>query len=133
MTVATGQPASSRARPTAASGGHLALEHLAGQVDHLHSLLGEIVTSKFPSLEAKLETVRELLAGRRKEHFVVEEFAELIGRSSYTVRRWISEGKLHAIRIRDGGPRGRLLIPRNEVERLIAAARGGDIPDAVLG
>lgn len=101
-------------------------------VDQVIDRLGALFTTKFASLEDKLEAVRELLASRRKDHLVVEEVAELTGRSAYTVRRWITEGKLRAIRLRDGGPRGKLLIPRAELERLIAAGKGADVPAAVL-
>lgn len=91
-----------------------------GIQDHLHRL------------SAKIDGVHELLARRRKEHFLVEEVAELTGRSAYTIRRWISERKLHAIRLKDGGPRGKLLIPRGEMERLIESGEGAAIPPAVL-
>ncbi|MEI7687898.1 MAG: helix-turn-helix domain-containing protein, partial [Planctomycetota bacterium] len=66
------------------------------------------------------------------EHFVVEEVAELTGRSAYTIRRWISEKKLQAIRLRDGGPRGKLLIARAELERLIGDGKGAAVPPSVL-
>jgi excisionase family DNA binding protein len=108
------------------------LEQLLGKVDSMQSMLGELFASKLPSLEAKLEFLRELLASRRKDHLVVEEVAELTGRSAYTIRRWVAERKLRAIRLRDGGPRGKLLIPRSELERLIAAGKGANVPDAVL-
>lgn len=87
---------------------------------------------KLGELFAKLDAIRDLIAQRRKDHFCVEEIAELTGRSAYTIRRWVAEGKLTAIRLRDGGPRGRLLIPRTELERLIAAGRGGEVPDCSL-
>jgi excisionase family DNA binding protein len=84
-----------------------------------------------PTVLEKLDRLRELLAGRRKENFVVEEVAELTGRSEYTIRRWITEGKLKAVRINEGGPRGRLLIPRSELDKLVAAGRGSEIQEAV--
>jgi excisionase family DNA binding protein len=117
----------------AATGSPPVLERLAGKLNSVESMLGELFASKLPSLEQKLESVRELLASRRKEHLVVEEVAEMTGRSAYTVRRWISEGKLRAVRLRDGGPRGKLIIPRTELERLIAGGRGAEVPDAVTG
>jgi hypothetical protein len=108
------------------------LDHLADQVKNLEGLLAELVGRKFPSVEDKLDRLRDLLAGRRKEHLVVGEFAELVGRTPYTVRRWVSEGKVQAIRIRDGGPRGKLLIPRTELERIIGKGMGGDVPDSSI-
>jgi excisionase family DNA binding protein len=107
-------------------------EQLVGRLESLESLVGDLVVRKLPSLDARLIELRELLVSRRKDHFVVEEIAELTGRSAYTVRRWISEGKLRAIRLQDGGPRGRLLIPRSELERIVAAGAGGNLPDAAI-
>src|SRR5262245_53211033 len=100
------------------------LERLAGKIEALESMLGELCAKRLASLENTLKGLQELLRGRSKSHFVVEEIAQITGRSPYTIRRWVGEGKLHAIRLRDGGPRGRLLIPRTELERLIAAGRG---------
>jgi excisionase family DNA binding protein len=54
----------------------------------------------------------------------VEEVARLVGRSAYTVRRWIAEHRINASRIADTGPRGRLLIPREEVGKLISEGKG---------
>jgi excisionase family DNA binding protein len=109
------------------------LERIVGKIDRMESVLSELFDRQLPSLEDKLRDLRELLAGRRKEHYVVEEVAELTGRAPYTIRRWIAEGKLHAIRIRDGGPRGRLLVPRREIDRLIASGKGARVPEATLG
>jgi excisionase family DNA binding protein len=109
------------------------MERLVDKVDSLASMMGELLTQKLPALEGRLEGVRELLAKRRKEHYVVEEIAELTGRSCYTVRRWIAQKKISAIRLRDGGPRGKLLIPRAELERLIATGHGANVPAGTLG
>lgn len=111
----------------------LVLEQLAGKVESLASLMGEFLTTRFSTLEVKLEHLRETLSQHKKEHLLVAEVAELTGRSSYTVRRWISEGRLKAIRIRDGGHCGILLIPRAELERLVSGGKGAGIPDVVLG
>jgi excisionase family DNA binding protein len=108
------------------------MDQLIDKVDSIASTLGELVTKKFPALEGRLDGLRDLLGKRRKDHYVVEEIAELTGRSAYTIRRWIAEKRLRAIRLHDGGPRGKLLIPRTELERLIASGGGGAIPDAVL-
>lgn len=108
------------------------MELLVAKVDSLQLMLGQLVDRRLTSLELKLDGLRELLARRRKDHYVVEEIAELTGRSCYTIRRWISEGRLSAIRIPDGGPRGKLLVPRSELERLITSGKGGDIPVAAL-
>jgi excisionase family DNA binding protein len=107
------------------------LERLFGKLDSLETMMGEL-RQKLPLMDDKLERLSELLACRRKEHYVVEEIAELTGRSCYTIRRWIKERKLGAIRVHDGGPRGRLLIPRGELERLIEGGRGGEVPERSL-
>jgi excisionase family DNA binding protein len=108
-----------------------ALEQLVRKVDSLASLLSEL-SSKFPTLDSKLTDLQELLSSRRKKNFTVGEVAELTGRSAYTIRRWVAHGKLKAIRLRDGGPRGKLIIARTEFERLIAAGKDADVPGAVL-
>jgi len=65
----------------------------------------------------------ELSATSRKEFYTVEELARLVDRSAYTIRRWIKEGHLRAIRIIGGGARGRLSIPHDEVRKLTAVSR----------
>lgn len=70
-------------------------------------------------IAARLDQVTEQLAGRTKPHFTVEEVASLTGRSPYTVRRWIAEGRLNATRVQGTGPRGRLLVPKEELAKLI--------------
>jgi len=107
-------------------------EWLAGKVEGVETLLAELIDRKLPSVEDSLEELRELVASRRKDHFVVEEFAEMVGRTPYTIRRWIAEGKLQAIRLQDGGPRGRFLIPRSELERVIASGKGAQVPDSAI-
>ena len=118
-------------RPPRARGGQPPLDpqlgHLAEMVSQIADLCGRL-----PAVLEKLDRLDELLTGRRKENFVVEEVAELTGRSEYTIRRWITEGKLKAVRIAEGGPRGRLLIPRAELDRLVACGRGADIPATAL-
>lgn len=63
----------------------------------------------------------------QKSHLSVDECAELVGRSSYTVRRWITTGLIRAERVSGTGPRGRLLIPREELDRVIKQGRGESI------
>ena len=103
------------------------LSRLAAMETQIADLCGHL-----PTVLEKLDCLRELLTGRRKENFVVEEVAELTGRSEYTIRRWITEGKLKAVRISEGGPRGRLLIPRGELDKLVARGRGAAIPAVAL-
>jgi excisionase family DNA binding protein len=89
----------------------------------LAPVLGEIL--------AQLRDIREQLSAKTKDYFTVEEVARATGRAAYTVRRWITEGRMTAIRLQDTGPRGRLLVPRDEFRRLIAAGLGGDVPSTL--
>jgi excisionase family DNA binding protein len=82
-------------------------------------------------LRAGQQAILECLAGRVKAHYTVEEVAALTGRSPYTVRRWLKEQKIAAIRVCGTGARGRLLIPRDALAKLIDAGHGGKIPAAV--
>ena len=85
------------------------------------------------ALDAKVEDLRSLMTRRRKENLTVEEFAEAVGRSPYTIRRWISDRKITAIRLQGTGPRGRLIIARTELDHLINSGVGANIPDTAVG
>lgn len=80
-----------------------------------------------------LADLRQALAGARKDYYTVEEVARLVGRSAYTVRRWITEGRIRATRVTGTGPRGKLLVPRDQLAVLIETGRGGEITSATLG
>jgi excisionase family DNA binding protein len=93
--------------------------------DRLAPVLGEIL--------AGVRDIREMLAGVRKEWLTVAEVSDLTGRTAYTVRRWIATGRLKAARVRGTGPRGRLLVARDQLQKLIAAGLGGEVPAALGG
>jgi excisionase family DNA binding protein len=79
-------------------------------------------------LRDKLDQILDILRGKRKPVLTVGEVAQLVGRTPYTVRRWIAEGRLRARKVEGGGaPRGRLLIERGELDRLLAQGLGGDV------
>jgi hypothetical protein len=84
-------------------------------------------------LDTKVESLRSLLGQQRKENYTIGEFAQVVGRSPYTARRWVNEGKVAAIRVQGTGPRGRLLIPRRELDRVIESGRGQKIPETAIG
>jgi excisionase family DNA binding protein len=86
--------------------------------------LGESTNQLAPILNQirlALEDIRGTLAGSLKDWLTVAEVADLTGRSAYTVRRWITEGRLTATRVTGTGPRGRLLVARAQLARLVAA------------
>lgn len=84
-------------------------------------------------LKVAVEDMRAQLAAKRKDLYTVEEIAELFGRSAYTVRRWVSEGRIKAIRVEGTGPRGRLLVPRDQLDVLAANGLAASVPEAVIG
>jgi excisionase family DNA binding protein len=92
----------------------------------------EEVLNFLRELKSGLDEVRATLQARSKPLYTVEEVAELTGRTPYTIRRWIAEKRIKATRISGTGPKGRLLVPREELDTLIAAGRGRHIPEAAL-
>jgi len=90
------------------------------------------VFDRLETIDHKMDEILALLSGTTKSHYPVEEVAQLTGRSDYTVRRWIKEKLIVATRIDGTGPRGRLLIPRCELEKLIRLGLGGTVPEAAL-
>ena len=63
--------------------------------------------------------------GKAKTLLTVEEVAEEVGRAPYTVRSWIKNGRLKATRVDGTGPRGRLLVRREDVEAVIIGSGVG--------
>jgi excisionase family DNA binding protein len=86
-------------------------------------------------LLAAVNEVRAVILGARKDYYTVADVAQLTGRSAYTVRRWITERRLEATRVHGTGPRGRLLIPGAQIQRLLAngLAADGPAPGAPAG
>jgi excisionase family DNA binding protein len=96
----------------------------------------EAATSGTPLLEKIWEAIQDIrsqLAGQAKSHYTVKEVAEIVKWKPYTVREWIRARRINAIRIEGTGPRGRLLIPRAELDRLLTQGFGANIPDTVMG
>lgn len=74
------------------------------------------------TVEAVHRDVRQILdhaLGRAKSHLTVDEVADEVGRAPYTVRTWVQQGRLKATRVHGTGPRGRLLIRREDFEDLL--------------
>ena len=89
------------------------------------------VVGMLHELQDAVEEIRAQLAGTSKSHFTVDEVAEMTGRAPYTVRTWIKQKQIKAERVAGTGPRGRLLIPRDELKKLITRGQGENVP-AVL-
>lgn len=80
------------------------------------------------SISARVNDIESALHNTSKPQLTVEEVAQACGRSAYTVRRWITQGRLTAIRIGGCGPRGRLLIDRAQLRRLLDSGLGEHVP-----
>lgn len=82
------------------------------------------VAALIDDLRREMRLLRESVTSHSKPLLTVDEIAELTGRAPFTVRRWIKDGLIHADRVHGTGPRGRLLIQREEIEKLIRLGRG---------
>lgn len=83
-------------------------------------------------LKAELAGVKSALGSRQKPVLTIEEIAELTGRSAYTIRRWVKERRLTATRIQGTGPKGRLLVSRDEIDKILRSGLGANVPDAAI-
>ena len=123
------------------------LETLPTETEHMVDLNASVHDSSRPVLQGDrldkvfellhylkiaVEDIRAKLASKHKPHYTVEEVADLTGRSGYTVRWWVSTGRIKAIRVRGTGPKGRLLIPREQLNVLIGAGMGAEVPAAAI-
>ena len=84
------------------------------------------------SIAKTLQQINEKLDGHTKSLLTVAEAARLVNRSEHTVRRWIKLGKLKAVRVKETGPRGRLLIRQEALVGLLAEGFGEDIPATAI-
>jgi excisionase family DNA binding protein len=92
--------------------------------------LAEILRS-LDELRREVRNLRQAVEGARKDFYTVEEVARLTGRSAYTVRKWVKERRIDATRVEGTGPKGRLLVPRSELDKLIGDGLGGQVAEAV--
>src|SRR3954453_7163783 len=80
------------------------IEDLRRQLSALPAIVTGLV-----ELRSDVAEVRRILTGRQKDHYTVEEVGKLTGRKPYTVRTWVKEKRIKAIRVSGTGPKGRLL------------------------
>lgn len=92
------------------------------------SVTDTAASAHLDELFRELRLIRELIEGRLKAWLTVEEIAEQVGRDPYTVRTWIKRGKLPAVRVTGSGPRGRLLVRREDLDRLLSGGRADPVP-----
>lgn len=86
-------------------------------------------------LAAVLVELKELsaqLRGNTKPLLTIAEVAELTGRAPYTVRRWVKEGLIRVERVEAMGPRGRMLVPRSEILKLLDQGKAGGVPPSAM-
>ncbi len=91
------------------------------------------IASQLREVRDAIRALGERLNSNAKPFLTVEEFAQLTGRAPYTVRNWIKERRIKATRVSGTGPRGRLLVARSELDRVLEAGRGAHVPSAALG
>lgn len=100
---------------------------LADEIANLRTEFAHIA-----GMKSVIEEMLDRLQGVSKSHYSVAEIAQLVDRSEYRVRQWIKAGQLNATRVAGTGPRGRLLIPREELSRLVSQGRGESLSASVL-
>lgn len=107
-------------------------EAMSDYPDDLHDVLTQILEG-IQNLSVAIREVRQLLEGTRKDFYTAEEVAEITGRSAYTVRRWLKENRLTGRKVEGSGTKGKWLVARDDLNRLVAAGRGDRIPAPTLG
>lgn len=84
----------------------------------------DTVLADLKSLAIKVGAIQASVEKHVKEFYTVGELAELTHRRPYTVRRWIKNRLIVATRVQGTGPKGRLLIARAELEKLVQTGLG---------
>lgn len=78
-----------------------------------------VVVGMLRHLQATVDELRDKIEGSHKDFYTIGEVASHVGRSAYTVRAWIRQGRMRAERVHGTGPRGRLLVPHDELRKLV--------------
>lgn len=77
-----------------------------------------------PRILWSVERLQQQMSPPQKDFHTIEEVAALVRRTPYTIRSWVKDGRISATRVTGTGPRGRLLVPRAELSKLIKAGPG---------
>ena len=86
------------------------------KLDKIYELLCELSHS--------LQAIREQFTAAKKDFYTVAELIPIVGRSAFTIRRWINEKLIDAIRIAGTGPKGRLLVPQVAIGKVDCIRHG---------
>jgi excisionase family DNA binding protein len=90
---------------------------------------GDVATAR-DGVHCELKELRANITGLRKPFYNIEEVANLVGRTAYTVRRWVKEGRLQATRASGTGPKGHLLIAREQLNNHMSLGLAARLPEA---
>ncbi len=84
------------------------------------------------AVEEQPEIIRQRVRANAKDFYKVEEFAQLAHRGTGKVRGWIARGSIESVRVAGKGPRGKLMIPGKELEKLFLGKLGVHVPPEVI-
>jgi hypothetical protein len=91
------------------------------KVDSQNSMLlenQEKLLEQFQALSARIASIEQPISGMEKKFFSTLEVAELVGKSSYTVREWCRLGRISASKRESGfGDSCEWEVSAEEVER----------------
>jgi excisionase family DNA binding protein len=81
--------------------------------------LQKILADGFSEIKSRLDRIEKFHSlNISKEAYTVEEAAERLGRSPYSVRQWANLGCIKAHKVRGKGRRGEWRIPADEIARV---------------
>ena len=97
----------------------------SGSTNDLHAeeCLANLIV-EVQRVSQKVDEILSQMTGKAKAYYTSDEFANETRRSSYTVRRWIAEGRIRAERVAGTGPKGRLLIRAKKLAKLLQMGLG---------
>jgi excisionase family DNA binding protein len=87
----------------------------------------ERLLESIDALHATIQKMDRRLDDQSTQYYTVTEFAKLVKRSDYTVRRWIKLKKINAFKVKGSGPKGRWLIPRDQLARVLDSGLGASL------